>query len=353
MSWNTRTFQFLAVVSAAVIIERILRKFRRRQLLPKKSREHRQLGKSAPKISLSSVKTCIHVPSSAITPETLREWLTVVMTTSPVVSNPETALIEEVAASFKLVEHLASCPKLIMCDGYKVKEKNKFRSGQITTERADAYNEYKSRLHSLSTQPGSLLYGAQIEELDTRNGFGFAMRAALPHVTTPYMIVVQHDRTFRAGFDLVKVVRALHAHGDWLHYVGMPTGTTTTHITHVLSKYGLRIKPREVVLDGGIDQLRLIPLLQWYDSTHVAATKYYSDFVFDPRIKRVARGGFIEDKLGQMQLQEVRAQGLGAHEPYGTFLLDCGGEVVVGHLDGHDRRNSEKFVHMTSQMKTA
>ena len=31
------------------------------------------------------------------------------------------------------------------------------------------------------------------------------MREGVPVVTTPYMIVVQHDRNFRKGFDLVKV----------------------------------------------------------------------------------------------------------------------------------------------------
>jgi hypothetical protein len=36
-------------------------------------------------------------------------------------------------------------------------------------------------------------------ELEERNGFWFAMREALPLVTTPYLIVVQHDRTFLRG----------------------------------------------------------------------------------------------------------------------------------------------------------
>lgn len=51
------------------------------------------------------------------------------------------------------------------------------------------------------------------------------------------------------------------------------------------------------------DAVSLVPLVQWYDSTHIASTAYYRNFVFDRRVKRVTKGGFIEDKLGQQQLK--------------------------------------------------
>ena len=35
-----------------------------------------------------------------------------------------------------------------------------------------------------------------------------------------------------------------------------------------------------------------------------------------------------------------------AHRPYGTYVLQNGGEVVVCHLDGHDPRSSARFVHV-------
>lgn len=44
-------------------------------------------------------------------------------------------------------------------------------------------------------------------------------------------------------------------------------------------------------------RVRLMPLVQWYDTTHVASTWYYRRFVFDRRARRVAKGGFIEDKV--------------------------------------------------------
>jgi hypothetical protein len=86
----------------------------------------------------------------------------IVMTTSPVTSNPNTDLISEIGKSLKLVDHLIKCPKLIICDGYKIREKNKFRSGEITQERVEAYAQYKLNLHALTKDKESVFSGAQV-----------------------------------------------------------------------------------------------------------------------------------------------------------------------------------------------
>jgi hypothetical protein len=59
--------------------------------------------------------------------------VTVVLTTSPCCINPSTRLIEEVIASISFAG-LEKCRKLIVCDGVKVREENKFRSGKVTGE---------------------------------------------------------------------------------------------------------------------------------------------------------------------------------------------------------------------------
>ena len=109
----------------------------------------------------------------------------------------------------------------------------------------------------------------------------------------------------------------------------------------MLSRYALRLE--HVATDEG---LRLMPLVQWYDSTHVCATAHYRRFVYGPEGggRLVAKGGFVEDKLGQKQLGEVKARGMSAHAPYGTFIVEDGSEeIATSHLDGHDRMNFKKF----------
>jgi hypothetical protein len=50
----------------------------------------------------------------------LRDRLTVVVTTSPVPSNPSTAMIEELFQSFAMCPGLSACRKIIVCDGFNV-----------------------------------------------------------------------------------------------------------------------------------------------------------------------------------------------------------------------------------------
>ena len=75
--------------------------------------------------------------------------------------------------------------------------------------------------------------------------------------------------------------------------------------------------------------------LQWYDSTHVCSTAHYRDFVY--RGGLVKKGGFVEDKLGQFQLADIRENSMAAHAKFAQFVLDDGVQApIVAHLDGHD-----------------
>jgi hypothetical protein len=171
-------------------------------------------------------------------------------------------------------------------------------------------------------------------------------------------------------FDVLGVVRAMAASAMGvaskgeeettmsapMHYVGLPTTTTLGHAQKMASKYHLFVERAPYVRHapaspawkaaaaaaaasdrgstsdeaGARQQLRFVPLLQWYDSTHICATSHYRDFVFGWRgppgagKRLVAKGGFIEDKLSQAQLAEIRAHGMEAHAAWGTFLLDDG-----------------------------
>lgn len=189
---------------------------------------------------------------------------------------------------------------------------------------------------------GKLRYGKMIR-CPERLGFGFALKRALTYVRTPYVIVVQHDRNFTRRVDVEAIVKAIEANADWLQYVGLPTSTTLRYQQFILSKYSIRVEPRG--LGPGLD---VVPLIQWYDSTHICATAHYRDFVY--RGDLVKKGGFIEDKLGQKQLADIRARGMEAHKAYSTFVLDDGvEEPMVSHLDGHDALSYRKFKFVNNQ----
>ena len=259
----------------------------------------------------------------------LEDKVTVVLCTSPVKSNPSTKLIQETYGSMcHYAPCLKACRLIICCDGYKTRERPKYRSGQVTQEGGEAYEEFLTRLKKLKL--------GEIARCQERQGFGFALRNALTRVRTPYVIVVQHDRNFVREAPIVDIVKCLEKNDAWLKYVLLPTTTVLNYPRYVQSKYQLRIAPQPT--DFGF---ALTPLLQWYDSTHICSMRHYREFVY--RGGLVARGGFVEDKLGQYQLKRIKERGLSAHAEFAQFVLDDGIEKpMVSHLDGHDSRVLDK-----------
>lgn len=311
-------------------------------------------------------------------------------------THPSTRLIEEVFASIAALGGCGACRKIIVADGVKVREENKFRSGVVTADAEAAYRHYLHRVRALTRNPESSLYGAQLMALDERHGFAHALRRGLMRVETPFVLVAQHDRSFVRATDVCGVVRAMRARNAEaeaevrldangtvgtssvgiepttsgsngatsptsrrVNYVGFPTSTTITHAHHMRSKHALELDPHKVTIpvpppdatnpgsnpsgdvhdDKNPREIRLCPLVQFYDSMHVASTRWYLSRVFGVRrYCNMPRGGFIEDTLGQHMLAVVRGpEGLAAHADFGVFLYeDDTGETKCGHIDGHD-----------------
>ena len=69
---------------------------------------------------------------------------------------------------------------------------------------------------------------------------------------------------------------------------------------------------------------------------HICETLHYRDFVFDPNLKMVVKGGFVEDKLSPVIKKSVERLGQKrGHARFGCFLLDDhSGMFFTGHLDG-------------------
>lgn len=149
--------------------------------------------------------------------------VTIIVTTSPVPSNPSLELIDCTMHSLQHAPGLASCKKILVCDHYKISQggSKSFRSGAmdhlqalpavswlqnkmstrthtscagvINTSHEPKYREYKRLLADRITaaDPGSPYSNMTMLELSSHHGFGFAVQAAMKHVTTPLVMVVQ------------------------------------------------------------------------------------------------------------------------------------------------------------------
>jgi len=298
--------------------------------------------------------------------------------------------------------------------------KQALRSGITTVDQAKNYIEFKTALRKLCEdatrapypQVKSPFRNAEVVELEERHGYGFALRHALLHcINTPYVCVIQHDRTFMRPAPVAEVVDAMRNDPtEKIKYVGMSMKSNLMYYDIFGGKYGKKaidelrsmiLRPESLCIGGGVygpngsssrhmtadskkvrqnleslvetyrgsmqhitykewlqsvgrsttagdsggrcgnvhqncHQLSLTPTLFWYDNTHIVQTSHYRDFVFDPKHKMVARGGFVEDKLSPAMIRNVERFGLReGHGRFGCYLLDDNsGMFFTGHLDG-------------------
>jgi hypothetical protein len=222
-------------------------------------------------------------------------------------------------------------------------------------------------------------------------------------VETKYVCVVQHDRTFLRGpVPVGRIIAAMNASAAWsrseiasydsdtcnilpdigtkvpwketssasdtgqvVNSVALLTRSNVNFLRRMSGRPSMRSlcveaeklvwTPSELQVDTGHGGVvgQLVPLLQFYDSTHFALTNWYRDFVFDPRKRLVSKHGFVEDLLSMKLLDMCRRRGLvEGHRHFGVYLYDDlrpsiegdGGEErdarcaygsgMVGHLDG-------------------
>ena len=54
----------------------------------------------------------------------LSDFLTIIITTSPIKSHPSTYILDQVIESFNFIDGLNDCKKIIICDDYKIISNN-------------------------------------------------------------------------------------------------------------------------------------------------------------------------------------------------------------------------------------
>ena len=251
--------------------------------------------------------------------------LTLLLTTSPAPSHPCTRLLEETVASLALASGAAGCRLLLVADGCVPAAQPAYKRGRVDPPGAAAYATYLRRLRYLITSPTSVLHGAQLLCLAERHGCAHALRRALHRVTTPAVLVLQHDRPFAEAVALEPLVQLLLGCAA-VNYIGFPTAFNVKRRPPA----GLPAAPPP-----------LIPLAAFLDSSFLACTAWLRSRVFGrDRYTPLPRGCFLEDVLGQHQLACLRAEGPLSHARFGTFLLQAAVPLVT-HLDGRDSRSGD------------
>ena len=177
---------------------------------------------------------------------------------------------------------------------------------------------------------GGLYANCEILENWQHIGFAHGVRRGVRAARTEYVLVVQHDRPLMRRAPLGALVAALDERPELAPRQPADGQDAREELRAVASKYALRVGAHAVAAAG----LRFVPLLQFYDSTHLSRVSAYTTLF---GCTRFAPGDFLEDVLGQRRLAAIRAGGMEAHATIdGMWVLDDAlAEVMVG-TDGRD-----------------
>jgi len=282
---------------------------------PVSTKEEEEASVNQPRIKrvVASDGPCTSEASSS------KNDLTVVITTSPVPSNPSTMMLEAVLQSFNRVKGLGDCALVIVCDGYNFAAKSTWKAGKVTEDAAERYLEYLQNLESMLNS-GKLPAGTKLVILDGRNGQALALRAGLQQVDTEYVLIHQHDLEFMFDFNLPGVLSVLDDPANDVKYVGMPLLCNINYEPYILSHHGVRVEPLALQPAQGGEVVRVVPIIFWYDSTHISSVRHYEEVVFG--CGEVFRpGDFIEETYGVRQRKDIMEHSMAAHAKYGTYHL--------------------------------
>jgi len=269
----------------------------------------------------------------------LSDQLTVIMVTSPISSHPSTELMERVVSSFSLVPSLHSCKMLLLADGAK---SGKFRPkrGSVPIEMVTNYNMYLDKIEELvhTAKENSIWSRTRVIRMPHHVGFGHAVLKGLRLATTEYVIVLQHDHPFSIGFSLCPVLEFMQKHEA--NYVSLPISTVWRHVNRCSSMHQIDLRAKSVSV--GIS--RFIPILFWYDGTHVARRNKYIELVFEGE-QALPVGHFIEDTFSQWAMGLVRDDFEKWFPVFSMYLFQpdkSKEEALIFHLDGRNYKTDEE-----------
>ncbi|CAD7948146.1 unnamed protein product [Amoebophrya sp. A120] len=336
--------------------------------------------------------------------------LTPVIVTSPIKSQPSTEMLEQTAYSFFRACPDYKRQIVVACDGYYVKDnvnENKRCYGAVSAAQAERYEAYMEKLENhpdlakffkvLRPESRSRpdVDGNGVVEPDVARkmtaknssyssshvGFAWTLQRAIRElVPTKLVMVLPHDVRFDDKFNGEKICQAcdlimrttstgdhgcdvplqevvnkdcsrvLTQHRPKINYVGFLSGRTANLQQRYWEKAGLYLQKQvEIAFPGEGTRAKpvdLQPLPIWKENPHIASVAKYEEFIFSGKFKRIKRGQFIEETVGQEMLSQMKALAAsgtdeGKHKArelhrnhFGCYLL-CDDEVAATrHLDG-------------------
>merc|ERR1712098_154903 len=181
----------------------------------------------------------------------------------------------------------------------------KFRPkrGCVTSEMIDNYHQFIQNLQNkvdASVADGNIWSRTQVVRMAEHVGFGHAVYHAIQMCQTEYVMVVQHDHPFSLEF-------------------------------RCSSLYQIELRDKSIF----VDDKKFVPIIFWYDGTHIARRRSYIDLVFEGDMPSPV-GQFIEDNFSQWVMGLLKENYDKWSKIYSMFVYQPFEEEIalIYHLDG-------------------
>ncbi|TAD97623.1 MAG: hypothetical protein EAZ97_12185 [Bacteroidetes bacterium] len=226
--------------------------------------------------------------------------LSVIITTSPIKSNPSTKMIDEVITSLNFEDDWQI---IVVCDGYKISEKQELKSGMINEKQAKNYLQYIENLKSICPPNFEILLREQ------RCGFAENVYFALKKCIFEFVLVVQHDFVFVQSIDFEALIKKYFIENN-INYLTFKSNGKDNRSNYIEQN------------------TEILPLLFLYDRNHLVRKSFYLETVF----KKYKVKNFIEDSFGQFMKTQLKAN-IADFDLFRTYILNSK-KNILKHVHG-------------------
>lgn len=241
--------------------------------------------------------------------ETVARLVTVITSTSPVQSMPDTKHLYPAQKSLHMIPALAKCKKIIVFD--KIKETD----GHLK----ENYRKYKKNVRKL-VKEDPYFANTRLVFCKEWGHLSGTVKEAIKHVETPFIFLHQHDLQLVQSFDFNAVVATMVANPSvkYVHFSSTPNAPEHWY-------FGATQESEDFFIP-------LCRTVGWSDQCHIARVDYYQNFVL-PQCHQT----FMESVIIKNAREDFATNGWAAHQAYGNYLygkLDEGPFIV--HTDARN-----------------
>lgn len=241
--------------------------------------------------------------------------ITVVVSTSPIPSHPDTHIIDETIAS--VLAHLPVSEIILMCDGVRPEQEHRRADYEAYLQRVMWSADHRWR-HTLP-----LIWDEHLHQAG-------CTKRALEHVQTPLILFVEGDTPLTDGDIPWQALTEVITAGD-------ANVVRFSHEASILEPH------RHLMLDDQPQQVRGVPLMrtiQWSQRPHLASTAWYRDMI--DRFFGYGRHDFIEDVVYGKLIAAYERDGDMGWLNWRTWIYTPDGDIKRSlHTDG--RAGGDKF----------